>query len=43
MKRPPKPLPRLTIEKVPLDRLRFENFALVGYECYEPIKFEVAV
>ena len=43
MKRAPKPLPRLTIEKVPLDRLRFENFALVGYECYEPIKFEVAV
>lgn len=43
LKRTPKPLPRLDIEKLPLDQLRFENFSLVGYECYEPIKFEVAV
>ena len=43
MKRTPKPLPRLAIERVPIDQLRFEHFSLTGYEPYEPIKFEVAV
>jgi thymidylate synthase len=41
--RTPKPLPRLEIARKPIDELRFEDFALIGYECYEPIKFEVAV
>jgi len=39
----PKPLPRLVIAKKPIDELTFEDFTLVGYEHYEPIKFEVAV
>jgi thymidylate synthase len=43
LKRTPKLLPTLAIEKLPIDQLRFENFALIGYESYEPIKFEVAV
>jgi thymidylate synthase len=43
LKRTPKPLPQLLIEKAPIDQLRFENFSLVGYEYGEPIKFEVAV
>jgi thymidylate synthase len=41
--RTPKPLPRLKIDRVPLDQLKFENFTLLGYESYEPIKFQVAV
>lgn len=43
LKRTPKPLPRLEIARKPIDELRFEDFTLIGYECYEPIKFEVAV
>lgn len=43
LKRKPKPLPKLIIAKKPLDDLKFEDFELVGYECDEPIKFEVAV
>ena len=43
IKRTPKPLPSLKIDKVPIDELKFENFTLVGYESYEPIKFQVAV
>ena len=43
LKRTPRPLPRVEIAAKPLDDLRFEDFALVGYDCYEPIKFEVAV
>jgi thymidylate synthase len=43
LKRTPKPLPRLEIAKKPIDELQFEDFTLIGYECYEPIKFEVAV
>ena len=43
LKRTPKPLPRLKIVHRPIDQLRFEDFALIGYEYYEPIKFEVAV
>jgi len=41
--RTPKPLPRLRIDNVPIDELKFENFSVVGYEPYEPIKFQVAV
>ncbi|MBI3006551.1 MAG: thymidylate synthase [Ignavibacteriales bacterium] len=43
LKRQPKPLPKLNIAKKPLDELRFEDFELIGYECDEPIRFEVAV
>jgi thymidylate synthase len=43
MKRVPKPLPRLEIAHKPIDQLQFDDFTLVGYEFYEPIKFEVAV
>ncbi len=41
--RTPKPLPRVEIAAKPIDKLLFEDFTLVGYECDEPIKFEVAV
>lgn len=41
--RTPRTLPKLEIAPKPLDELRFEDFTLVGYECDEPIKFEVAV
>ena len=43
LKRTPKPLPKLVIAHKPVDELRFEDVELVGYECDEPIKFEVAV
>ena len=43
LKRTPKPLPQLEIARKPIDELRFEDFALIGYESYDPIKFEVAV
>lgn len=43
LKRTPKARPVLTIAQKPLDALTFEDFELVGYECYDPIKFEVAV
>jgi thymidylate synthase len=43
LKRTPKPRPKLIIAKKPLDQLQFEDITLVGYECDEPIKFEVAV
>ncbi|HUI65248.1 MAG TPA: thymidylate synthase [Bacteroidota bacterium] len=43
LKRVPKPPPRIAIERVPIDELQFENVSLIGYESYEPIKFEVAV
>jgi thymidylate synthase len=43
LRRTPKPLPRLEIAHRPLDQLRFEDFSLIGYECHEPIRFEVAV
>ena len=39
----PKPLPRVEIARKPFDLLQFEDFTLIGYECYEPIKFDVAV
>jgi thymidylate synthase len=43
LKRTPKPLPRLEIARRPINQLQFEDFELIGYECYDPIKFEVAV
>jgi thymidylate synthase len=43
LKRTPRPLPRLEIASKPIDQLRFEDFTLIGYEYYEPIRFEVAV
>jgi thymidylate synthase len=43
LKRTPKPRPKLLIAKKPLDQLQYKDFTLVGYECDEPIKFEVAV
>ena len=43
LKRTPRPLPRLEIASKPIDELLFEDFTLIGYEYYEPIKFEVAV
>jgi thymidylate synthase len=43
LKRTPKPLPQLEIARKPIDDLQFDDFNLIGYECYEPIKFEVAV
>ena len=43
LKRTPKPLPRLEIARKPIDKLTFDDFTLIGYECDEPIRFEVAV
>lgn len=43
LKRTPKRLPQLEIARKPIDELQFEDFMLIGYEYYEPIKFEVAV
>ncbi|HLF20517.1 MAG TPA: thymidylate synthase [Bacteroidota bacterium] len=43
MKRKPKTLPKLSVERKRLDDLTFEDFELIGYECGEPIRFEVAV
>jgi len=43
LKREPLPLPRLEIAHKPFNDLQFEDFELVGYQCHEPIKFEVAV
>jgi thymidylate synthase len=43
LKRTPLPLPRLEIARKPIDDLQFEDFTLIGYEAYEPIRFEVAV
>ncbi|HLE33791.1 MAG TPA: thymidylate synthase, partial [Bacteroidota bacterium] len=43
LKRRPRRLPKLEIAHKPIDELKFEDFQLIGYECDEPIKFEVAV
>ncbi|HTP79910.1 MAG TPA: thymidylate synthase [Bacteroidota bacterium] len=43
LKRTPKKRPTLVIARKPIDQLQFEDFELAGYECYDPIKFEVAV
>ncbi len=39
----PRPLPHLEIARKPMNELTFEDFTLIGYDCHEPIKFEVAV
>lgn len=41
--REPYELPKLKIEKKPLDELTFDDFELVGYKHHPRIKFEVAV
>jgi thymidylate synthase len=41
--REPKPLPKLTIAKKPIDELQFEDFVLENYDHHPHIKFEVAV
>jgi len=41
--REPYPLPQLKIAHKPIDALTFEDFELIGYQCHEPIRFEVAV
>jgi thymidylate synthase len=41
--RTPKPLPKIEIARKPIDQLQFDDFVLAGYECYDPIKFAVAV
>ena len=43
LKRVPKPLPRLEIAQKSIDELQFQDFTLIGYEYYDPIRFEVAV
>jgi thymidylate synthase len=43
LKRTPKPLPKIEIAQKLWDQLRFEDFKLIGYESYDPIKFQVAV
>jgi thymidylate synthase len=41
--RSPRPLPRLEIARKPIDLLSFEDFALLDYDPWPAIKFEVAV
>jgi thymidylate synthase len=43
LKRAPRPLPRLQIEAKPIDQLRFEDFAVIGYDPHPAIRFQVAV
>ena len=43
LRRTPRRLPRVEIARKPIDQLQFEDFTLVGYDCDEPIRFEVAV
>lgn len=43
LKREPYELPRLEINKKPLDQLTFEDFKLINYKHHDRIKFEVAV
>jgi len=43
LKRDPLPLPKLKINKKPIDKLTFDDFELIDYKCHERIKFEVAV
>ncbi len=43
LKREPLPLPKLEINKKPIDELTFEDFNLIGYQSHPKIKFEVAV
>lgn len=41
--REPRPLPKLTIARKPVDALRLEDFTLEGYDPHPGIRFEVAV
>jgi thymidylate synthase len=41
--REPYPLPKLEINKKPIDELTFEDFHLINYQHHPRIKFEVAV
>ncbi|GAB6283386.1 MAG: thymidylate synthase [Ignavibacterium sp.] len=41
--REPLPLPKLIIEKKPINELTFEDFDLIDYQSHPKIKFEVAV
>lgn len=41
--RTPRQLPRLEIARKAIDRLTFEDFTLLDYDPWPPIKFEVAV
>ena len=43
LERSPRPLPRLHISNKPVDELRFEDFALEGYDPHPKINFAVAV
>lgn len=43
LKREPLPLPKLKIDKKPIDELTFDDFELIGYQHHDSIKFEVAV
>lgn len=43
LKREPLALPKLKINKKPIDELTFEDFQLIDYKCHKRIKFEVAV
>ncbi len=39
----PKKRPKLEIAEKPLEELIFEDFKLINYESYDPIKFDIAV
>lgn len=41
--REPMPLPKLSIERKPIDQLQFEDFHLEGYRSHPPIRFTIAV
>ncbi len=43
LRRAPRPLPRLEIARKPIDQLTFEDFAILDYNPWPAIKFEVAV
>jgi thymidylate synthase len=43
LKRSPRPLPKLTIARKPIDQLTFEDFAITGYDPHPKIDFKVAV
>jgi thymidylate synthase len=43
LQRTPRPLPQLEIAEKPLNELGFDDFTVIGYDPYDPIKFEVAV
>lgn len=41
--REPLPLAKLKIANKPIDELTFDDFEIIGYQCLDRIKFEVAV